>query len=182
MRFVPGGAGPGCAARDPGLPALGSALGRPCPATTARSLLAAVTLLRAGCPYALSSAAPSGISSAASPIRHSAALRRPRGAPEDGWSPLPRAHRYRASAPGPGQPFRPCPVRRDPALGSPEFLNPERRLLFPLTAPGAVPEHLVPDRSRFPGRALFSLPPGVNPRAGKRSTSASLPSTCPRPP
>ncbi|CAN8187809.1 unnamed protein product [Coccothraustes coccothraustes] len=31
MCFVPGGAGPGCAAREPGFPGLGSALGLPCP-------------------------------------------------------------------------------------------------------------------------------------------------------
>lgn len=47
--------------------------------------------------------------------------------------------------------------------------------MFPLVALGSVPEHLVPDRSRFPGRALFPLPPAVNPRAGKAAPQPPLP-------
>lgn len=47
--------------------------------------------------------------------------------------------------------------------------------MFPLVALGSVPEHLVPDRSRFSGRALFPLPPAVNPRAGKAARQLPLP-------
>lgn len=153
MRFVPRGAGPGCAARDPGLPALGSALGRPCPATAARSLLAAVTLFRARvrCPRL----PRRGFQ--VPPARAGARPRCAAAGAHRGPS-VPREPSSSLSGLGPGTRAAVCtfPERREPALGPSEFLNPQRRLLFPLMAPGAVPERLAPHWSGFPGE-LFAL-------------------------
>lgn len=86
--------------RDPELPALGSALGRPCRALQCHHPLGPRCCHPPEGRLPMSSAVPSGISSSASPSRRLAPLRHRPGAPEDGGTPVSPAHRCRAWAPG----------------------------------------------------------------------------------